>query len=109
MIKVSKNKSVKRILLAGFVLFVIVQVISYIDYVHSIKNYKNPPGLSISMFWTFGFPIPIFYGSYFRSLDQFVPAAAIVNLVVAILFCFIVSLVFRFVRSKISSRHIILK
>lgn len=102
----SKIKSVIWIAAAGFVLSLIAQAISYIYYVYSKNNYENPPSFSIFMFWSFGFPLPIFQGNTYRSIDQLNFVTLIINILITIFFCFVISLIYKFIWSKISARKL---
>lgn len=102
-LKISEMKAFYLGVILVFIASLFVQIISYADYVISKSNFKSPPGLHMSIIWSWGVPFPIVYGGSFNL------AALIVDILITLIFSLIVGLVFKFVWSKISARKSPLK
>ena len=97
MSKFFQNKAYIYGVASGTTLSLVIQIVSYINYTTSIKNFKNPPGVHMSMIWNWGFPFPTVYA------EDFNLGGLIGNILVTIIFSLILGFVFKFVWSKISA------
>lgn len=100
MSKLFKNKPFKYGFILGIVLSLIIQLFTYVDYLVSRERLIHLSGINIDVIWYWGLPFPIFYGG------DFILRGLIGNILVAIIFSFIIGLIFKFVWSKISVRRL---
>lgn len=95
-----KNKAFKYGVILGFTLSLLIQIFTYIHYVISKNNFRNPPEMNIDMIWRWGIPFSIVIGGTFNL------GGLIGNILVTIIFSYILGLIFKFVWSKISAREL---
>ena len=100
MSKLLQNKAFMIGFASGIFSSIIIQLTAYAHYVISKNNFTNPSGMNIDMVWRWGIPFPIFYGESFNA------GGLIGNTLVAIVFSFILGLIFKFVWSKISQNKL---
>ncbi|HEX8369634.1 MAG TPA: hypothetical protein VF604_13905 [Pyrinomonadaceae bacterium] len=104
-----ENKGFKRGFKTGIILSLFAQLFSFLNYLFSLINSENHPGVVVHGFWGIGFPFSMYYGMYDIFHGDLNFTGLVGNIAVAIIFSFILGLIFKFVWSKSASRHLNLK
>ena len=99
--KLFKVKSFKYGFILGTGLCSIIQLLDYVNHLFRREELTrlSQSGLHIDIISQWGIPFPIFYGR------DFVAVGLIINILIALIFSFLLGLTFNLVRSKICSRR----
>lgn len=95
-----KNTAFKVGAITGFILFLLIQIYSYIDLKLTQEELTHLSGINLHIIPMWGFPLPNYYGK------EFVIFGIVGNIIMALVFSFIVGLISKFVWSKIAARKI---
>ncbi|MEP6787338.1 MAG: hypothetical protein ABJB40_02825 [Acidobacteriota bacterium] len=98
--KFFKNRAFTFGFLFGIVTFLAANALDYLRYVKQIDDLLglqrgNSP-LFIDVISRIGLPLPIFYGG------QFVPLGLVLDILISVIFSFVLGILFRFIWSKLS-------
>ncbi len=105
----SEKKAFRYGFLSGILLSLIVQIATYAVYAYTLYIDRHTPpshGIYIHSFRYFGFPFPIFNASDYSPVGSFDPVGIIGNILVTLIFSFILGLIFKFIWSKITARKL---
>lgn len=101
LLNLSKNKAFKYGFILGIILSITAQIYDYINNLILKEELTHLSGVSIDVIWSWGLPLPIFYGG------NFILLGLIGDILVAIIIGYILGLFFTFVWSKIAARKLI--
>jgi hypothetical protein len=104
--KLFQNKRFKFGFRFGMIFSFLIQIISFIIYAIDLYTFENPQGVNIDMIWSFGFPIPIFYGGFLSPNGFIWWRGIIANLLFAVIFSFVVGMLFKFVWEKFTAKKL---
>ncbi len=98
--KFFKNKAFNIGFVLGIILFVFLQLYDHIRNIRLEEKLSHLSGISISVIWSWGLPFPMYYwGRIFL-------IGIIGNIFAAIIFSFVLGLIFKLVWSKIKSQKL---
>jgi hypothetical protein len=104
-----ENKGFKRGFRTGIILSLFAQLFSFLSYVFSLLGRETHPDISVHGFWDIGFPFSMYYGMYDIFHGDLSFTGLVGNIAAAIIFSFILGLIFKLIWAKSASRRINLK